>query len=622
MRLFLTVLFLLVIASVANANTINVTNLDDTLQNNGACSIREAVINANNDAATWADCTAGSGSDIINLPAGTITLSIHNQPNDFTEEQLSLTGDLDLTTPITINGHASGSIIDGGQVDRIFDINPDTDNDPITPTPNITVAINKLTITNGRQNDIGGVRILVNATVTIDSSTISNSTSWANDSGGLYNGGTLTMTNSTVSGNFALLLAGGITNAGTMTMVGCTVTNNSSSFSNLIAGVINSGPGTLTIGNTIIAGNTGDTVPNLVGNTISMGYNIIGSLGTSGIDAIPVHGPGDQIGVADASVQLGALQNNGGPTPTHALGVGSIAIDKGHSFTLIADQRGETRPCDQAGITNAAGGDGADIGAFEVQGACFTNTPPTALNDNYNMDQDTTLNVTVPGVLGNDSDPDGDTLTAAVVTGPSHAQSFALHADGSFDYTPNPGFFGMDSFTYKANDGTADSNVATVTIDIADAQPPTITASVAVDTLWAPNHHLENVGLSINVTDNSGDPVTTDIKVFSNEDDVFSGGENFSTDAKDIAAGTLRLRQERSTTGSGRVYLILITATDSSNNVSRKCLSVVVSKSQNQTDINAVNQLAAAARAICEATGAAPAGYFVVGDGPAIGPWQ
>ncbi len=622
MRLFLTLLFLTVVASVANANTINVTSLDDTLQNNGACSIREAIINANNDAATWSDCTAGSGPDTINLPAGTITLSIHNQPNDFAEEQLSLTGDLDLTTSITINGHASGTTIDGGAVDRIFDINPDTDNDPITPTPNITVAINKLTITNGRQNDIGGVRILVNATVTIDSSTISNSTSWANDSGGLYNGGTLTMTNSTVSGNFALLLAGGITNAGTMTMIGCTVTNNSSSFSNLIAGVINSGPGTLTLGNTIIAGNSGDFTPNLIGTTISMGYNIIGSLGSSGIDPIPVHGPGDQVGVVDATVQLGALQNNGGPTPTHALGMGSIAIDKGQSFTLTADQRGETRPCDQAGITNATGGDGADVGAFEVQGACFTNTPPTALNDNYNMDQDTTLNVATPGVLDNDSDPDADTLTAVLVSGPTNAQSFALHADGSFDYTPNSGFFGTETFTYKANDGLADSNVATVTIDVADAQPPTITASVATDTLWAPNHHLQNVGLAFSATDNSGDPVTTEVKVFSNEDDVFDGGENFSADAKDIANGTLRLRNERSTSGSGRVYLILIVATDSSNNVSRKCLAVVVSKSQNQTDIDAVNQLAAPARAICESTGAAPAGYFVVGDGPTIGPWQ
>jgi hypothetical protein len=238
------------------------------------------------------------------------------------------------------------------------------------------------------------------------------------------------------------------------------------------------------------------------------------------------------------------------------------------------------------------------------------------------MNQDTTLNVVAPGVLGNDTDPDGDTLSAIPVSGPANAQSFVLHSDGSFDYTPNAGFFGVDTFTYKANDGSADSNVATVTIHIADTEPPTITASVAIDILWAPNHHLANVGLAFSATDNSGDPVTTELKVFSNEDDVFAGGENFSPDAKDIAAGTLRLRSERSTSGSGRVYLILIVTTDSSNNVSRKCLSVVVSKSESQADIDTVNQLAAAARAACEATGIAPAGYFVVGDGPVIGTWQ
>lgn len=526
MRLLFTIIFLVAIVPAANAATITVTSLDDTLVNNGACSIREAVINANNDAATWTDCTAGSGPDIINLPAGTITFTLNNQPVDAAEEQLSLTGDLDLTSDITINGHASGTTVDAAQLDRIFDINPDTDLDPVTPTPEITVGINRLTITNGRQNDVGAVRILVNSTAAIDSSTISNSTSWANDSGGLYNGGTLNMTNSTVSGNFALLLAGGITNAGNMTMIGCTVTNNSSSFSNLIAGVINSGQ-SLTIGNTIIAGNSGVDNPNLIGQTTSLGYNIIGSLGTSGFDPIPVHGPGDQVGVSDAAVQLGVLQNNGGATPTHALGVGSIAIDKGQSFTLTTDQRGETRPCDDAGITNAAGGDGADVGAFEVQGVCF-----------------------------------------------------------------------------------------------ADTDPPVISASLALDTLWSPNHQLVNVGFAFNVSDDSNDPITTQVTVFSNEDDVFAGGENFSPDAKDIASGTLRLRSERSSSGPGRVYLILIVATDSSNNVSRTCLSVVVPKNETQEDLNALLQLAAAARAVCETTGAPPAGYFVVGDGPVLGPIQ
>jgi hypothetical protein len=622
-RIFFVLVFIAALTTATKANTINVNSLTDTLANNGTCTIREAVINANNDAATWSDCAAGSGPDVINLPAGTITFTLNNSPNPATAEELSLTGDLDLTSDITINGHVDGTTIDAATIDRIFDINPDTDGLPETTPPEINVSINRLNIINGRQNDVGAVRILLNATVAIDSTTISNNTSWANDSGGIFNafGAELTLTNSTVSGNFALLLAGGIKNEGTMTMLSCTVTNNSSSFANLITGVLNSA--VMTVGNSIIAGNGGTELPNFAGVSTSLGYNIVGSLGTSGFNPFPVPGPGDQIGVSDAAILLGPLQPNGGATPTHALGVGSIAIDQGHSFTLTTDQRGETRPCDQAGITNAVGGDGADVGAFEVQGACFTNTPPTALDDDYDVDQDTPLNVVAPGVLGNDSDPDADTLSAVLVTGPANAQSFALNADGSFAYTPNPGFIGVDSFTYKANDGSADSNVATVTITVNDTEPPDITASVAVDTLWAPNHALVNVGLNFSATDNSGDPVTTSVTVFSNEDDVYPGsGENFSSDAKDIAAGTLRLRSERSGTGPGRVYLILIVATDSSNNVSRTCLAVVVPKSQTQADIDAVNQLAATARAACEATGAAPAGYFVVGDGPVVGPIQ
>jgi hypothetical protein len=68
-------------------------------------------------------------------------------------------------------------------------------------------------------------------------------------------------------------------------------------------------------------------------------------------------------------------------------------------------------------------------------------------------------------VLGNDSDGDGNPLTAAVVAGPTNG-SLVLKADGSFTYKPNAGFSGKDSFTYRANDGAADSNVATVTIAI------------------------------------------------------------------------------------------------------------------------------------------------------------
>ena len=61
---------------------------------------------------------------------------------------------------------------------------------------------------------------------------------------------------------------------------------------------------------------------------------------------------------------------------------------------------------------------------------------------------------------------DGDPLTATLVSGPTNAASFSLNVDGSFTYTPVVDFNGIDTFTYKANDGGLDSNVATVTITV------------------------------------------------------------------------------------------------------------------------------------------------------------
>ena len=71
------------------------------------------------------------------------------------------------------------------------------------------------------------------------------------------------------------------------------------------------------------------------------------------------------------------------------------------------------------------------------------------------------------GVLANDRDADGDSLTAELVSGPTHGE-LSLNGDGTFTYTPDPQFLGFDSFTYLANDGTANSSVATVTIEVVD----------------------------------------------------------------------------------------------------------------------------------------------------------
>jgi large repetitive protein len=93
------------------------------------------------------------------------------------------------------------------------------------------------------------------------------------------------------------------------------------------------------------------------------------------------------------------------------------------------------------------------------------NQPPTASPDQYTTAVGTTLTVNAPGVLANDSDPDGGTLTATVVDQPSNG-TLTLSSDGSFSYTPSAAFSGQDTFTYQAGDGTDTSAPATVTITV------------------------------------------------------------------------------------------------------------------------------------------------------------
>ncbi|HEY0178379.1 MAG TPA: Ig-like domain-containing protein [Dokdonella sp.] len=92
------------------------------------------------------------------------------------------------------------------------------------------------------------------------------------------------------------------------------------------------------------------------------------------------------------------------------------------------------------------------------------NTPPAASDDAYVTAENAALSVAAPGVLGDDSDADGDPLTAVLAIAPLHG-ALSLAADGSFVYTPSPGFVGTDGFTYLASDGQA-SGAARVTITV------------------------------------------------------------------------------------------------------------------------------------------------------------
>ena len=84
------------------------------------------------------------------------------------------------------------------------------------------------------------------------------------------------------------------------------------------------------------------------------------------------------------------------------------------------------------------------------------NDVPVAVDDGFETDEDVTLSVPPPGVLANDTDADGDPLTALLVSGPANG-AVTLNPDGSFSYQPTANWHGTDTFTYKANDGQADS---------------------------------------------------------------------------------------------------------------------------------------------------------------------
>src|SRR4029453_8801248 len=135
------------------------------------------------------------------------------------------------------------------------------------------------------------------------------------------------------------------------------------------------------------------------------------------------------------------------------------------------------------------------------------NDAPVAVNDSYGTSEDTPVTVPAPGVLGNDTDQDGNPLTAVVVSQPSNG-TLALNPDGSFTYTPNANFNGTDSFTYRANDGTTDSNVATVTIAVGAVND----APAAVNDSYSTNEDLALTiaapGVLGNDTDQDGNSLT------------------------------------------------------------------------------------------------------------------
>jgi Ca2+-binding RTX toxin-like protein len=362
----------------AEAADFTVSNLNDS----GAASLRQALLDAN----------AAPGADRVLFQS---TLS----------GQITLGSELPITDATQVLGPGPDKLtVSGNNNFRIFnvDISPSAANTPVT--------ISGLKLTGG--NSIGGSAIANKyADLTVANAVISQNNADFEGAGIWSNNGGLTIRSSTLSGNSAAFVGGGIRhvvsgpNTGGLTIESSTVAGNTavsgrgggaaffgfgtgalnlrnSTISGNSAGNQTNGGGGLyiyqgtsrTMVNSIVADNTAPAAPDVkTQNTdLTASFSLIEN--PSGADI--TGGPN----IFNADPKLGPLADNGGPTPTQALLVGSPAIDQGQASGF--DQRGAPRPFDLAGVA-LAGDNDADIGAYErvLCGKVLVNEVGTAGSD-------------------------------------------------------------------------------------------------------------------------------------------------------------------------------------------------------------------------------------------------
>jgi hypothetical protein len=355
---------------------------------------------------------ANLGGGIANF--GTLTLSNSTVTGNRADSCGNPNGCFDVTDPTAGGGIFNGNA-DGTAVLTI--INTTVSDNYATNTGNISRGGG---IANGIFDDFpyypGGTVILSNSTVS------GNRAESAGEGGGIYNsgGGMLMVTNSTIAGNLAFYQGGGIWNR----------------------------HNAFVMRNTILAGNhtEGDYTPDLAGYLTSSGYNLIGNTDGGG-----GFGPTDLLNV---DPQLGPLQNNGGPTQTMALLSGSPALNAGDPAQLgVADQRAVIRS------------GGVNIGAYQASATAFILSAPDT------VDPGTPFDLTVAAV-----DPFGQPAYAytGTVTFATTDPDPGVVLPADYTFTPD------DQGTHTFSGGVTLITSGDQTITATDTSDATITGSATV----------------------------------------------------------------------------------------------------------------------------------------------
>ena len=360
----------LVSASAATAATINVNTTDDVYGGSAtACSLREAIT-ASQTNAVYDGCSAGSGPDVISLPAGEYKITRAGA-----NEDANVTGDFDVTGTNALTIEPAGSTakvtVNGNALDRVFD-----------QQGNNQLSLRNLSMKGGKLtgiNDGGGIRNNVGE-LTLDGSTLSGNSSEGQGGGvAVYN--QATAINSTVSGNSAEGNGGGfyIPGGATLSVKSSTITANTADADNdgngYGGGFADGGATSINFTNVINAANKDlSAAPVNAADCYSGPFYFpdytmqIQAFGAG--NCLIGFNPGTNKVVPNP--MIGPLQDNGGQTPTHALLEGSPAIGAG------APAGPDQCPAkDQTGRDRPAGG--CDIGAVQYVAPTPPPPPPGAV---------------------------------------------------------------------------------------------------------------------------------------------------------------------------------------------------------------------------------------------------
>jgi hypothetical protein len=339
-----------------------------TISVGGSCTLVNAITAANTDMATGG-CPAGSGADTIVLPASsTQTLTEGNNST------YGATGLPVISSVITIAGQGSTIVRDSGApAFRIVAVNStgDLTLQETTVSGGIAPALSPYDVRNGGGvANYGGTLTVLNSTISGNATAYCPNYCYGGSGGGIANGGgTLTVLNSTISGNSALLDGGGVANfdGGTLTVVDSTITGNSAIYSN--GGGVANGGGICTVLNSIISGNfaggnDGGGVANFAGGTLTVVHSTIAD--------------NDAYGYFSGSG--GGVANYGGTvTMTNSIIAGNGALNGGGIinagiFTIlnstIADNRASAA-CNLGGCFSGSGGV-ANFGTLTILNSTIT----------------------------------------------------------------------------------------------------------------------------------------------------------------------------------------------------------------------------------------------------------